>query len=511
MRRSLIFVTVLTALSLAAGCGDPIVEDTTTSTTTTTLSMQPSISISTPVDGYESISMMLHVAGSAAVIAPYSITNVVYNLNGSGWESATGLTNWTIDEVMDEYTNEIVIRAYSDSGMYTETAMLTSFCSFPYGTVVFVSESGDDTNDGMTPGTPEATLLEAVTSAASAGISQVLAHGDYVYSTPTLNSGLYMEYFSDVELFGGWNADFTGTGGLSVIDGNSLCKHVVYINYCTNISFSNFIVRGGYSTDSYGGGIYINNSSHIEIYCTISNNSAMNGGGLYAYQSSYIYLDSLIVSNIANLGNGGGARFDNSKNCTIAGSIVRNYAKNGGAGIAFYYCKDFNVEGDISYNLAPNGGGGVFATRVTNFTVTATVSYNMATNGGDGGGLYFDFTFFSDIAPTCIGNDNRGPEFWAGGGLCMRYSHLNTISGTYISNRSSSLGGGIFFGASYTNYIESGTIIQYNHCGSSSQGGGVFVQAGLTNVIRSGVVYSPNFQGDGTTITNNTGGLVRFE
>ncbi len=125
----------------------------------------PSVAIDTPANGYFSVSMNAHIAGTASIDSPYAVTNVEYSTGGSVWLSASGTNDWSFDAVLDRYTNEIKVRVSADNGSVAESSVWTIYCEYPYGTVVFASESGSDAYDGLTPSEPKLTVAGAVAAA----------------------------------------------------------------------------------------------------------------------------------------------------------------------------------------------------------------------------------------------------------------------------------------------------------------------------------------------------------
>ena len=165
--------------------------------------------------------------------------------------------------------------------------------------VVYVSTTGNDTNDGLSPSKPVRTLVKAVEVANTIDMasnvlikvsSGVYTNGDGLSNT---NVGFVIDR-PNVIISGGWNSDFSSVVGKSELDGNNNLYHMVMITNVTNVKLENLVIRSGNANDvtfpnNSGGGIYVSNVSYlaIESNVVISNNYADSfGGGVYLYGSA---------------------------------------------------------------------------------------------------------------------------------------------------------------------------------------------------------------------------------
>lgn len=208
----------------------------------------------------------------------------------------------------------------------------------------YVSTTGADSNDCLSPGTACATINGAI-SKASSGDTINIAIGTY---TSTAFEVVMID--RDITLVGGWDEIFGTQSGMSTIDGQHT-KRGVMINSGIIVSLDRFIVENGFTT-SYGGGIFsygdltITNSSihsnSITPFCygggiffnglvlaientTIANNSAgCNGGGLFSAQiPSTVTINNSTISH----NNGGGVLNNGTiilKNTIISGNTVED-------------------------------------------------------------------------------------------------------------------------------------------------------------------------------------------
>jgi hypothetical protein len=150
---------------------------------------------------------------------------------------------------------------------------------------IYVSTSGNDANDGLSPSKPVRTLVKAVeianTMDKAANVVIKVGSGVYTPGSGLSSSGSgFVINRPNIVISGGWNSDFSSVEGKSELDGNNSLYHVVMIKDVTNVKLENLVIRGGNANssdpDDRGGGIYVSNVSYlvIESNVVISNNSA---------------------------------------------------------------------------------------------------------------------------------------------------------------------------------------------------------------------------------------------
>ena len=296
------------------------------------------------------------------------------------------------------------------------------------------------------------------------------------------------------------------TGG-SATYGGGVCV------YGGSLTTKNCEIREN-TTNSYGGGVYINGNSSkftMEDGSAISGNEAQSGGGVYVYNSGKFTMeDGEISGNTARLYGGGiyvgGGTFIMSGG-TICGSTAGegNEAQSGG-GVYVASNGTFTMNsGEISGNTATSNGGGVYVTgsssafAMTGGTIGGTDS-NTATYGGGvyvsdgsfkmsdtakisgneaddkGGGIYIKGGTPIITGGTISKNKTKGSGATSdGGGIYVEGSALTMTGGTINENYAARVGGAICIenGESTAAVSLESLTITENEAGYG--GGGIFV------------------------------------
>ncbi len=189
--------------------------------------------------------------------------------------------------------------------------------------------------------------------------------------------------------------------------------------------------------NTYGGGVFCNNSSPSFAHCTISNNSASFGAGVFCeYYSAPSFTNCLIASNSAS-------------NC-------------GGGVLCNWYSSPSFTNCAVSGNWASSCAGGVYFSNSSPTLMYCTISGNSA--GDTGGGAYFSW----DSSPTftnCTLSDNWA--FNGGGVYCYGYCSPLFTNCT-LSNNAANTGGGVYCG--YSSLVFNSTIIAF------SNGSGIYFE-----------------------------------
>ncbi len=183
----------------------------------------------------------------------------------------------------------------------------------------YVSNTGSDSNDCLTISSPCSTINGALGKAIN-GDTILVSKGTY-YEKVTINK--------NIDIFGGWESDFSVVDGYSVIDGENIRVGIEISNYIQT-SLSNLWVKHGFYIAWNVGGIRIgrdavvklNNSvisdnngglaaqqfSDVEIInCTISGNTGTyNGAGLTLYRTSRVLINNTTITNNTSRDLGGG-------------------------------------------------------------------------------------------------------------------------------------------------------------------------------------------------------------
>ena len=328
---------------------------------------KPSVSITTPTNGQVLYDTNVTVSGTASDVGS-GVKEVWLSVNGGAYGKVNGTTSWSTNITVDYGNHTINVYAVDYSSNVSETNSV----SFVVVKAIYVSTSGNDTNDGLSPSRPVRTLVKAleIANTMDKADNVVIKVGSGVY-TPgsglsSSGSGFVIDR-PNIVISGGWNNDFSSVVGKSELDGNNSLYHVVMIKDVTNVKLENLVIRGGNASGSYpndsGGGIYVSKVSYlvVESNVVVSNNSAYwGGGGVYLWYSANTTIGGSVYSNSAKYG--GGLYLDNSAYNTISGSVYGNSATNGG-GVYLVYSDYFTNTGWITNNTAGTmyrGGGGVY-------------------------------------------------------------------------------------------------------------------------------------------------------
>lgn len=158
---------------------------------------------------------------------------------------------------------------------------------------------------------------------------------------------------------------------------------------------NNLTISNG-STSGLGGGIFMSNSSTLNLNrSTVSNNTASDGGGIYINLSGTLNLDASTIS--GNSATNGGGIFNNTSGTVNAGNST------------------------IDGNSASGNGGGIYNTATITLT-NNTISSNTA---GKGGGIYNNFTATLNNNIVALNTATDGSD------LLGRGSLGNAFTGTY--------------------------------------------------------------------------------
>ncbi len=214
---------------------------------------------------------------------------------------------------------------------------------------------------GITVATGICLTIENGADIEFAGLSALTING-YISAVGLLNNKIT---FTD---FAGDNDTWKG---IRFINSNPSTSSLM--RYC-DVSFSN---------NANGGGIYISDSSNLDILdCDIHNNVATtNGGGMYIYQSNINVRNSRIFTN--NAVDGGGIYCYKSKAVIEGNTITNNIATNGG-GVSVKY--PITLRESDNNDINPETIRSVDASRTNLYTeiIRNFIQENTASNNGGG-------------------------------------------------------------------------------------------------------------------------------
>lgn len=304
-------------------------------------------------------------------------------------------------------------------------------------TIRYVKPTSSGTADGSSWANASADF-QATINASSSGDEVWVAAGTYqlaYYYTFNMKAG--------VAIFGG----FTGTEIL-------ITQRNWAINVCTLQGNGNTVIcnknngltstaildgftiiggvgyeDGGATGDSYGGGMFNENSNPTISNCIFKNNVAyLEGGGVYNKNSSASFNNCAFSNNSAG-SNGGGMYNTNSTpiiyNCTFS----NNSAAIGGGGM-------YNVNSTPVVNhciflgnaSATDNGGGIY--NLASNSSIVNCKFHTNTSGVNGGGIHSNAS--TPKISNCIFINNSSMAL--GGAICNQFALPKLVNCTFINN-----------------------------------------------------------------------------
>ena len=238
------------------------------------------------------------------------------------------------------------------------------------------------------------------------------------------------------------------------------------------------ITNGG--NVSYGGGIYMTQSSPIIEQCVVDSNNA--GGGICCNNASNPIIRFCTISQ----NSGGGIAFNNSSaglvdSCTISG----NSAGAGGGIFCRSYSNPTVRNCTISGNSAEGdwgAGGGIYCSYSSPTVTNCTISGNSAGGAwGAGGGIYCGYFSSPTLTNCTISGNSAGGDWGHGGGISCEHSSNPTLTNCTISGNSvGGAGGGIYC------YDSSPTLTNCTISGNSAgAGGGIYCLMRSSPIIKN--------------------------
>lgn len=217
---------------------------------------------------------------------------------------------------------------------------------------LYISPTGDNSNDGLTPETPLRTIQHALSIIIADDQNPhtlYLANG--IYSPSTTGETFPIEAISYVS--------FSGESEIGVILDAEGVNRVMRINDAEQIMISNLTLTGGLAAE--GGGIFSQNSDFVITNTSISGNTSEDyGGGIYFYYSDPTLTDVTIKEN-SSFDSGGGCYLKYSDVFLENVTIKENIASHRGGGIFVYsgnmIFSDTNRSNIYSNNLLNRGYG----------------------------------------------------------------------------------------------------------------------------------------------------------
>ena len=283
----------------------------------------------------------------------------------------------------------------------------------------YVSPTGDDNNDCLSPGAACATVNGAIGKASPGDIINV-AMGTYA-------DGALLD--KSVTLLGGWDSTFTTQNGSSILDGTS-----VTINTGVTTLIERFTVQNGGPIYNGGGDVTLNNS-------LIQGNTGAGGFGGGIFNGGNLTINNSVISGNTTFGSGGGI-YNPNENTTVIlnnSAVISNTGIYGG-GISASAGTVILNNSTVSGNTASADGGGIGTACggvcgiviLNNSTVSGNTASGMGggvTNGGDPGTITLSNTIVANNSATSGGADCSGPIVSAGYNLIGDTSNCNFTSG----------------------------------------------------------------------------------
>jgi len=275
----------------------------------------------------------------------------------------------------------------------------------------------------------------------------------------------------------------------TVIDGQNNGSTVVFASYEFIHSVINgFLIRGGDAV--FGGGITCWLSSPTISNNIIKNNSAEQGGGIYCKSSEARILNNALLGNTATSAGGGLCAWW----CELiinGNTIMHNDASAGGGVYANEDQRFHMTDNIIAYNETNGYGGGLYFESADLFSqnIDVLIEHNKFLGnsaGGDGGGLnsYSSHYNYPNLRIRIMNNvfqDNYGGRGGGMGFRCIGDFRSWLINNTFLNNRASSHGGGLYCHSdlsynktsSMSFFVNSNNIFQGN-VSEGGSGGGVY-------------------------------------
>ncbi len=343
----------------------------------------------------------------------------------------------------------------------------------------YVSPTGDNANDGLSPATPFRNIwyaaLRTVSTHADSLTINILP-GTY---SPALTGERTVHPKSHVSLAG-------EDSGTTILDGGGKLS-LVYLHRDSSITISGLAIRNGNA--SLGAGIYCEDSkATITKNLIIGNGNSLggtgSGGGIYctgdasptikgnriasnfsfgiscSFNSRANIIDNIIIGNLGGSGNivcsdasdaliadnvisgdsisyGSGISCDRNSNPTIVGNVIKNNHFSNGAGISCNNNSNPYIYGNtIAFNIASSTGGGIYCSS-SNPNIDSNVIMNNAAlgfSGAFGGGIFCmnssaTITRNEFIGNSALGNPENVVANAGGGGICTENS-LPVIGGS---------------------------------------------------------------------------------
>ncbi len=279
-------------------------------------------------------------------------------------------------------------------------------------TDLYISPTGSDANDGLTPGSPMRSFenaLRKITSDSSYNNTLWVMPGQYHLTESESATPVYLK--SDVRIK-------ATVPDEAILDGDSICR-VFFGYYKNNYTLSGLTIQNGYSIqllgaitfmDISGGGLHNISSNGVIDNCSfISNHSKYLGGGTFLDGNCSVNFNNCkFIQNSADMSGGGLFNEDNETGPVIINNCLfsKNHSGQRGGGLAYYgkniYIENCKFIGNTS--VAPGAGCDYHNYGQCSGLINCLFSKNIS--GEKGGGIYIS-GFANSKLINCTFSDNQ--------------------------------------------------------------------------------------------------------
>lgn len=386
-----------------------------------------------PVDGEISLSLVgLQTLGSGysetyliSVIGNVSRFRVDFG-NGHVSENALLIANqWTVPGLY-----EVVITAWNEDCPAGISVTETIQVQDAEATAIYVSTTGDDSNDGSSWANAKATIQAGVDAQTLESGLVLISDGVFFPTSPVLIE----KRIQLKSLNGAAATTINGSGSHSGFDlGSSQC-----------------LISGFTITNCTSSAVFCDNTTPIIEYCLITGNSGGDGGGIHGGTANHCTISGNSASD-----DGGGIYNGNANHCIISGNsavwgggmfiwgnytanhclIHNNTARWGGGGGMYGTFNNCTIVSNAATDSLGSQGGGVYSSTLNN----CIVWYNTAEQAYDD--IAGQGTEFNTCAPEyavypTYGNINAAPDFVGGGNYRLQSVSpcIDSGSAAYLQN-----------------------------------------------------------------------------
>jgi hypothetical protein len=305
------------------------------------------------------------------------------------------------------------------------------------------------------------------------------------------------------------NLTISGFGESGVSDGGSLYTSTLDAVILQDVTFRD-------NTGYHGGALFFSQILDIQLLrCTFSFNTATYGGAVhFAPSNELILVDGCVIANSTSKDNGGGIHmsYDNDYAVIINTNFTGNNAVNHyGGGICF--------DGEIknlfmsncffAMNRAEDGGGISILSGQYVTIDRCTFMSNKVT--GSGGGIFFRSTSQYGLVTNCLLYRNTAMS--EGGGIEYHQSNddMSIFNTTFISNGAVGSGGGLDLHSDNDHFVMKNCLFEENF--AFGPGGGARFITDNTEVNIASCIFRRNIGvlGAGLSFGSNNNNFILNE